>query len=83
MKVKEITDELNVNNIEDLDCVKKYLSKIFTVLSKETREKLMNLNLSEERKLKLARELAFLPEAKQKDYLKELIRVYRQMLKGY
>ena len=32
---------------------------------------------------KLARELAFLPEAKQKDYLKELIRIYRQMLKGY
>ena len=57
---------------ETLDVVKKYFHKLFTVMSKDVREQLMDLNLSKDELKEVKKELAFLPDEKQKDYLKEL-----------
>ena len=59
-------------NFEDIGVVKKYFSRIFTVLSKEVRDKLLGLNLSEKVKKIVIKDLAFLTEEKQKEYLDEL-----------
>ena len=66
-----ITDDLN-ENFEDIGVIKKYFSRIFTVLSTEVREKLLNLNLSEKVRKLVIKELAFLTEEKQNEYLEEL-----------
>lgn len=57
---------------ETLDVVKRYFHRIFTVLSKEIREQLMNLNLSKDELKEVKSELAFLSEEQQKDFLEEL-----------
>jgi len=69
--VGKITDDLEKDS-EDIRVVKKYFSRIFTVLSNEVREKLMNLNISEKVKKIVIKDLAFLTEDKQKEYLDEL-----------
>jgi hypothetical protein len=60
-------------DIEDIPEIKKYFSRIYTILSKEIREKLRDLDLSKEKKKKIKRELAFLSKDKQIEYLDELI----------
>ena len=57
---------------ETLDVVKRYFQKIFTVISKDVREQLMDLNLSKGELKEVKKELVFLPEEKQKEYLNEL-----------
>jgi len=57
---------------EKLDVIKRYFYRIFTVLSKEVREQLTNLNLSKDDLKEVKKELAFLSEEKQKEFLKEL-----------
>ena len=59
-------------DIEKIGVVKKYFSRIFTTLSPEIRDKLNNLNISEKRKKKLKKELAFLSDVKQREYLDEI-----------
>ncbi|MFX1340358.1 MAG: hypothetical protein ACFFDK_17240 [Promethearchaeota archaeon] len=59
-------------NFENIGIVKKYFSRIFSVLSKEVREKLLNLNLSDKVIKIVLKDLAFLTEEKQKEYLDEL-----------
>lgn len=66
-----------INNDENggfdkLDVVKRYFYRIFTVLSKDVREQLMNLNLPKDELKEVKKELAFLSEEKQKQFLKEL-----------
>jgi len=61
------------SDFENLEIVKKYLARIFNTLSKEVREKLLNLDFSEKELKKIKKELAFLPEEKQKKYLEELV----------
>ena len=66
-----------INNDENgdfdkLDVVKRYFSRIFSVLSKDVREQLMELNLSKDELKEVKKELAFLPEEQQKQFLKEL-----------
>ncbi len=66
-----------INNNENggfdkLDVVKRYFYRIFTVLSKDVREQLMNLNLPKDELKEVKKELAFLSEEKQKQFLKEL-----------
>ncbi|MFX0135252.1 MAG: hypothetical protein ACFFDN_16530 [Candidatus Hodarchaeota archaeon] len=69
-----IKDNTNKGNFEEISTVKKYFARIFSVLSKEVREKLLNLNVSEEKRKKIKKELAFLSNKKQKEYLDELKR---------
>ena len=61
-------------SFERLKVVKKYFGRIFNVLSKEIRAKLLKLELSEEELKEIKKELAFLPEEKQKEFLKELLK---------
>ena len=61
-------------DIEKIGIVKKYFSRIFTTLNPDIRAKLNNLDVSEKKKKKLKRELAFLSDEKQKEYIDEIIR---------
>ena len=58
---------------DKLDLVKRYFSRIFNTLSKEVREELLDLELDKEELKEIKKELAFLPEEKQIEYLKELL----------
>lgn len=57
---------------ETLDVVKRYFHRIFTVLSKDVREKLMELDISKDELKEIKKELAFLSEKEQLEFLKEL-----------
>ena len=57
---------------DKLDLVKRYFSRIFNILSKDVREELLELDLNKEEEKEIKKELAFLPEEKQKLFLKEL-----------
>ncbi|MHA1726397.1 MAG: hypothetical protein ACTSXH_16420 [Promethearchaeota archaeon] len=61
-----------MKNFEKLDVIQKYLAREFSILSKKIREKYLQLNLPLKMKKKVLKELAFLPEDKQEDYLNEL-----------
>ena len=79
--VVKFKDEINSKNFEETNAVKKYFARIFTILSKEVRDKLMNLNVSEEMRKTLKKELAFLSKERQKEYLDELYRTYNRKVK--
>ena len=69
-----IKSDENNGGFERLDVVKKYFQRIFTILSKEVREELMKLDLSKDELKEIKKELAFLTEKKQLEFLKELIK---------
>jgi hypothetical protein len=81
--VVKIKRDMNNKNFEENKVVKKYFSRIFTVLSKDIREKLMNLNVSEKKRKKIKKELVFLSKEKQKEYLDELYRIYNRIVNGF
>jgi len=70
--VSLISSDENNGGFEKLEVVKKFFYRIFTVLSKEVKEELMKLNLSKDELKEIKKELAFLPEEKQIEFLKEL-----------
>lgn len=70
--VSLISSDENNRGFEKLDVVKKYFYRIFTTLSKEVREELNKLNLSKDELKEIKKELAFLSEEKQIEFLKEL-----------
>ena len=74
---------MNNKNFEEIKVVKKYFSRIFTVLTKDIREKLMNLNVSEKKRKMIKKELAFLSKERQKEYLDELYRIYNRIVNGF
>ncbi len=67
-----ISSDENNGGFEKLEVVKKYFIRIFTILSKEVKEELIKLNLSKDELKEIKKELAFLPEEKQIEFLKEL-----------
>jgi len=69
--VINIKGDINEKDLEEISEIKKYFSRIFTVLPKEIRERLKQLNISKEKKKKIRKELAFLPKEKQIEYLEE------------
>ena len=69
-----ISSDENNGAFEKLEVVKKYFQRIFTILSKEVREELIKLNLSKDELKEIKKELAYLPEEKQLEFLKELIK---------
>ena len=71
MRVLHISNNEN-EGFEKLDVVRRYFHRIFTVLSKDVREQLMDLNLSKDELKEVKRELSFLTEEKQKEFLEEL-----------
>ena len=71
-----ISDYINNEDFEKTEEVKAYWKRIYSVLRKDIREKLQNLNVSEEKKKSIIKELAFLSDKKQIKYLEELYRIY-------
>ena len=67
-----ISSDENNGGFEKLEVVKKYFQRIFTILSKEVRGELIKLNLSKDELKEIKKELAFLSEEKQIEFLKEL-----------
>jgi len=67
-----ISNNNKEGGFEKLEAVKRYFQKIFTVMSKDVREQLMDLNLSKSELKEVKKELVFLPDEKQKEYLNEL-----------
>ncbi len=67
-----ISSNENNSGFEKLEVVKNYFHRIFTILSKEVREELTKLNLSKDELKEIKKELAFLSEEKQIEFLKEL-----------
>ncbi|MFX0023241.1 MAG: hypothetical protein ACFE9S_13020 [Candidatus Hermodarchaeota archaeon] len=70
-----INGDLKEKNFEEIPEIKKYFNRIFTVLPKEIRDKLKNLELDKEKRKKVKKELAFLSYDKQIEYLDELIKL--------
>ncbi len=70
--VLEIKEDIKEKEWEEIKVVKRYFARKYSVLSKEIREKLKHLNISQKKKKVLKKELAFLPEEKQHKYLDEL-----------
>ena len=68
----DISNNGKEGGFEKLDVVKRYFHKIFTVIHKDVREQLMDLNLSKGELKEVKKELVFLPDEKQKEYLNEL-----------
>ena len=71
--------KVNDKNFEELDIVKKYFSRIFTVLDAKIRERLIKLKVSEEKKELILKELAFLNEEKQGEYLDDLFIIWNKI----
>ncbi len=71
-----INGDINNKDLEEISEIKKYFSRIFTVLPKEVRERLKNLDISKEKKKILKKEIAFLSKENQMKYLDELYRLY-------
>jgi hypothetical protein len=57
---------------DKLDVVKKYFARIFTILSKDTRDGINKLNVDDQQRKEIKDEISFLPKNKQRDFLKEL-----------
>jgi len=74
--VLKISDQ---EKFEDLDVVKKYFNRIFTVLDAKIRERLKVLNVSVAKRQILLNELAFLSDKKQEEYLDELFLIWNKI----
>lgn len=72
----KISDDISNEDLEEIKEVKAYWKRIYSVLRKDIRENLKNLNVSEKKKRAIIKELAFLSEKKQIKYLEELYRIY-------
>ena len=68
----EIHDKNEEFNFEHDNLIKKYFSRIFTILKSDVREKLDNLDIIDKKKKKIKHELSFLPHEKQLQYLDEI-----------
>ena len=66
------TSEEDDGGFEKLDVVRRYFYRIFTVLPKDIREQLSRLNLPKDELKEVKKELAFLTEEKQIEFLEEL-----------
>lgn len=71
----KLNRDIENKELEKIPEVKKYFTRIYTVLSKEIRDKLKGLDLSKDKKKKIKKELAFLSKEKQLEYLDELNRL--------
>jgi hypothetical protein len=72
---------LPVKDEKDKKLVKEYFSKIFSVMSKDLREQISNLKISQKEKRKLLEELAFLTKEEQVKYIEVLVDLYKEIPK--
>lgn len=71
-----VKSDINEKELEEISEIKKYFSRIFTVIPKEIKDRLKTLNLSKEKRKILKKELGFLSKENQLKYLEELERLY-------
>ena len=57
---------------EKIGIVKKYFTRIYTVLKPDIRDRIEELDIPDKKKKKIRKELGFLSEEKQYEYLDEL-----------
>ncbi|MHA1149591.1 MAG: hypothetical protein ACTSR8_15255 [Promethearchaeota archaeon] len=81
-KIKEIKLKLHdsllpIKDEKDKKVVKEYFSRIFTILSKDLREKIKDLKISKKEKNELLKELAFLSAEQQAKYIESIISLYK------
>ncbi|TFG00626.1 MAG: zinc ribbon domain-containing protein [Promethearchaeota archaeon] len=79
-KLKLHESLLPVKDKKDKKLVKKYFSKIFTILSKDIKEKIKDLDLSKKEKKEILRELAFLSREKQVKYINAVVNLYQEQI---
>ena len=70
---------LPVKSEKDKKLVEDYFLKIFAVLSKDIRKQIMDLNIPEDQKRELLKELAFLTKEEQHKYVESIIHLYREI----
>jgi len=70
--VFDIHKDIEEKTLEEIDEVKRYFARKYSVLSQEIRERLNKLDIPQKKLKSLKKELAFLPEKKQHKYLDEL-----------
>ena len=68
----DIHKDIEEKALEEIDEVKRYFARKYSVLSQEIRERLNKLDIPQKKLKSLKKELAFLPEKKQHKYLDEL-----------
>ncbi len=70
---------LPVKDEKDKLMVKQYFTKIFTVLSEDTRKKLLELEIPQEDKMALLKELAYLAKEEQFKYIESIKQLYKEL----
>jgi DNA-directed RNA polymerase subunit RPC12/RpoP len=71
---------LPIKDEKDKKLVKQYFSKIFTVLSKDIRKQIMDLEIPEKEKKELLKELAYLTKEEQIKYIEAIVNLYVEKL---
>ena len=64
-------------NFEQNNTVKKYFSRIYTILKSDVKDKLDKLEINDKKKKKIRQELSFLPHEKQLEYLDEIAETHQ------
>jgi len=72
---------LPVKDEKDKELVKHYFTRIFTVLSKELKNQINDLNISKKEKKELLKELAFLTQEEQIKYIESIVDLYQEIPK--
>ncbi|MFX1316061.1 MAG: hypothetical protein ACFE9T_09380 [Promethearchaeota archaeon] len=72
---------LPVKDEKDKKLVKQYFSKIFTVLSKDLRQQIIDLKIPKKEKSELLEELTFLTKEEQVKYIEAIVNLYKEIPK--
>ena len=72
---------LPVKDEKDKELVKQYFTRIFSVLSKEIKNQINDLNISKKEKKELLKELAFLTREEQLKYIDAIVELYQEIPK--
>ncbi|MFX0076074.1 MAG: hypothetical protein ACFE96_11565, partial [Candidatus Hermodarchaeota archaeon] len=72
---------LPVKDEKDRKIVKEYFSKIFNIISKDLRKQISELEIPKKERKSILRELAFLAEEEQQNYIEELRNLYEEIPK--
>ena len=70
---------LPVKNEKDRKVVKEYFAKIFNIISKDLRKQILELDIPKKERKSILKELAFLAEEEQLNYLELLRNLYEEI----
>lgn len=81
--MRKIKENIETNDFEEIEEVKKYFKRNYSIFSEKVRVKLINLDLPKKKKKSIIKELAFLPERKQIKYIEELCRISKFKIRDF